>query len=166
MRFIKHENGKKYLFGIIAKFVGGWIFFFTFLIVILPWVKDSSLPDLIAEAIAPVGAGLIVWGLFGPFMQFAQYHAWPAIKLTDDTLFVKPQKSFNLQSFSYSEVTDIQEIQTNNGNSKLFSLRLSFFNGSEWETMHLDENALPGLKQLSEFLSKKSNLQTSSRFEE
>jgi len=141
-------------------------FFFVFLILFLPWVKNSSLPDIFIKAIAPLGAGLIVWGIFGPLMQFAQYHAWPAIKLTDDMIFVKPQKSFNLQSYSYSEIATIREVQTKNGDGKLFSLGLSFFNGSEWKTMHFNETALPGLKRLSDFLSKKSNLQTSSRFEE
>jgi len=67
-------------------------FFFVFLILFLPWVKNSSLPDIFIKAIAPLGAGLIVWGIFGPLMQFAQYHAWPAIKLTDDMILLNHKK--------------------------------------------------------------------------
>lgn len=165
MRIIKHENGKKYLLWQITIFVGGWLFFFAFLFLILPWSKESNLPSLIKGVIACIGIILFMWGIWGPFIQVPPYHAWPAAKFTEEKIFVKSKKSFNVKSYLYTEITDIQEAKTQNGDLNLYYLTLTFFNGDKWETLFMDEQSRPQLEQLSKFLSQKSNLQATSQCE-
>ncbi len=165
MRIIKHENGKKYLLWLIAKFATGWIFFFAFLILLLPWIKESNLPSLINGLIASIGAILIVWGIFGPFMQVPLYHAWPAVKFTEEKIFIKPKRSFDVKSYLYTEITDMQEAKTQNGDLNLYYLTLTFFNGDKWETLFMNEQSRPEIENLSKFLSQKSNIQATSEWE-